>query len=135
MKRQLSKVPSTGTTNTSPGRHGKGDELMKWLGVVLKNTSFPRLLPVLASSLTMEQIDELISAKAAGIIAKQEHVKAEEKRADEVGAGKDDDDMKREPCEDLDTKIDETDTETKEEIDDGSAQEEVGKVQSTNSLD
>ena len=104
---------------------------MKWLGVVLKNTNFSRLLPVLASSLTMEQIDELISAKAAGIIAKQEHVKAEEKRTDdvaEVGTREDDDDgMKHEPFEeDLDTKSDDdTDAEAKEKSGDDSAVEEM----------
>ena len=41
------------------------DELMKWLKFVLENVEFPRLVPVLSSSLSMEQLDELISVKGA----------------------------------------------------------------------
>ena len=41
------------------------DELMKWLKFVLENVQFSRLVPVLSSSLSMEQLDELISVKGA----------------------------------------------------------------------
>ena len=50
----------------------EGDELIKWLKLVLTNVEFSRLLPVLSSCLSMEQIDELISVKGA------EEVNAEE---------------------------------------------------------
>ena len=43
----------------------EGDELMKWLKLVLTNVEFSRLLPVLSCCLSMEQIDELISVKGA----------------------------------------------------------------------
>ena len=57
----------------------KIDELMKWLRLVLKHTKFSRLLPVLSECLTMEQIDMLISAKAAMILERQENIKKDEK--------------------------------------------------------
>ena len=43
------------------------DKLMEWLRLVLTNTNFSRTLPVITSCLSLEQIGELMSAKAAEI--------------------------------------------------------------------
>ena len=58
----------------------KMDELMKWLRLVLKHTTFSRLLPVLLECLTMEQIDMIISAKASNLL--YENVKKEEEKGE-----------------------------------------------------
>ena len=46
---------------------GNPDKLMEWLRLVLTNTKFSRILPVITSCLSLEQIGELMSAKAVEI--------------------------------------------------------------------
>ena len=45
----------------------KPDQLMEWLKLVLTNTKFSRVLPVLSSSLSLEEVGELMSKKAEEI--------------------------------------------------------------------
>ena len=61
----------------------KIDELMKWLRLVLKHTKFSRLLPVLSECLTMEQVEMLISAKAAKILEIHDNVQVNDKVVEE----------------------------------------------------
>ena len=58
----------------------EGDELIKWLKVVLTNVEFSRLLPVLSSCLSMEQIEELKSVKGE----EEANVKKEEDIGEDV---------------------------------------------------
>ena len=57
-----------------------GDELLKWLKLVLTNVEFVRLLPVLSSCLSMEQIDVLKYVKGAEKV----NVKKEEDMAEDM---------------------------------------------------
>ena len=58
----------------------KPDKLMEWLRLVLKNTKFSRLLPVLSSCLSTEQIDMVIAVKES---EEQEIMEKEEDNNDE----------------------------------------------------
>ena len=104
-------VPFPKTKNVSLKRLPEGDELMKWLTLVLRNVEFSRILPVLSSCLSMEQIDELISAKAAEIIGEQNHVKEEGEDMDE---GVDEDNIKEECIKDANEENDDEGDEEEE---------------------
>ena len=59
---------------------GNPDKLMEWLRLVLTNTKFSRILPVITSCLSLEQIGELMSAKAAEIMEQEKQEKIKEKQ-------------------------------------------------------